>query len=109
MTEALIWLAGALTAPAAFLVGWLARGRGQQSGSRPIPPVCACGHAVSAHAEKKGCRAEVRREHYYSNGFRNGWEWVSCACLKYTGPEPISSDIWVPPMATLPERSNDGH
>jgi hypothetical protein len=57
----------------------------------PVRPVCPCGHIISAHEGDTGrCTEDVRRDHYTKDGSRNGFEWVRCACLHYTGPELIS-------------------
>lgn len=82
-----------------FLVGASAARR---PGSSRVLPICACEHPVGAHAEG-GCEAEVERPFYAENGAWGGHEYVACACRRYTGPEPLSSDIWVPPMLPTTE------
>lgn len=59
-------------------------------------PMCGCGHSLATHdRDTNMCSAEVRRKHYTHRGDRNGWEWMPCACLRYTGPEHIA-DVWAP-------------
>jgi hypothetical protein len=95
MNEALLMVAGALLFGAGWLTGRVARLRSRPA---PIRPICECGHVHGAHVDGS-CRAEIRREYYNSVGSRNGFKWVPCACLRYTGPIPMNMD-WVPPIAT---------
>ena len=65
--------------------------------TKPTGPVCSCSHGYSIHGEDGECYGETRRRHYNSLGHRAGYKWVSCRCVRYDGPTPLS-EVWVPPM-----------
>ncbi len=55
-------------------------------------PICPCSHSIGHHEDQTGrCLGQIRRVHYYDSGDRNGKEWVSCDCRRYSGPELLSS------------------
>lgn len=83
-----------------FLVGVSARRPGP--GQSRVLPICACEHPYGAHVNGE-CQEDVERPFYNTLGTRNGYEYVPCPCRRYTGPEPLSSDIWVPPMLPTTE------
>jgi hypothetical protein len=56
----------------------------------PTVPTCPCGHTIGEHKDQLACLGQTRRPFYYSNGSRNGYEWVQCSCTKYYGPKPIT-------------------
>lgn len=106
--SAITLVVGAAILAAGFLSGLLS-GLIISRRNRPVRPICACGHSYGAHFDDgdNGCAAEVQREvRDITSVTGYSREWTPCACRRYTGPEPISSDIWVPPMATLPERES---
>lgn len=75
------------------LIGRALSGRRSRSAAGP-GPVCPCEHIISAHDDNAGrCRAQVERPHYLKSGHRSGHEYVSCACMRYSGPELISTAI----------------
>lgn len=85
-----------------MLTGYIL-GRRAATRERPTPPpqpVCGCDHHLAHHhPESKVCKAAVQQRYQTSGG---SWRvrWVDCACQQYTGPEPITSEIWVPPVLT---------
>lgn len=70
--------------------GWLAGRLRHRPPRRLDPQVCGCGHHLATHdLERGGCLEDVRRDHYWDNGSRNGYEWVRCGCVRYTGEVPL--------------------
>ena len=63
---------------------------------KPITPTCPCSHIWGEHKEGGSCKAQIKRPYYSGIGSRNGHEWVECACTKYHGPIPITSDFFNP-------------
>lgn len=63
----------------------------------PATPLatCPCGHTIGEHKDERSCQAQTRRPYYYSNGSRNGHQWVKCVCTKYYGPQPLT-DLFHP-------------
>ena len=62
-------------------------------------PICPCGHVLGEHKDGGKCLGDTQRVHYYSNGDRNGYEWVKCVCTKYHGPVLITDDFFHPGVA----------
>jgi hypothetical protein len=77
------------------LAGWVTgrQTRRTQTSVTPEVAVCSCTHGYGIHEEGKKCAAQIERPHYWSNGSRNGHEWVPCPCLSYDGPEPLPR-VW---------------
>jgi hypothetical protein len=89
MIDQLSFLAGVFATTAGTAVGQLLGRRLRRPPRPPDPQVCGCGHHLATHDLESGtCREDVRREHYKQNGERNGYEWVECACVRYTGEVP---------------------
>ena len=89
-----------------MFIGWVIGARSRVDGGvggNRVLPICACEHPYGAHLDGGECQEDVERPHYNEYGSRNGFEYVDCVCAKYTGPEPLSSDIWVPPMLPTTE------
>lgn len=76
--------------------GWLVGRRSRRPSAPKAGTVCSCGHGYGSHEAGGMCDAQVERIHYYSNGDRNGHEWVACPCLTYDGPEPLPR-VWTGP------------
>lgn len=73
----------------AYVAGWIS---GRIMRRKPSGAFCPCGHSIGHHKDQKGpCSAQARRPHYHSGGGRNGYEWVPCGCLHYSGPELLSN------------------
>jgi hypothetical protein len=62
---------------------------------KPLELRCQCTHLYTSH-RAGGCRQQYRREFYYDNGDRNGWEWMDCPCHGYLGPNPEMLGLWSP-------------
>jgi len=74
-------------------IGYLAGRLGKRKArpSRPVnQAVCGCGHPRALHdSHVNGCRGEVSRSRYDSDGDWTGRDWVPCACQRYDGPKPF--------------------
>jgi hypothetical protein len=80
---------GAALLAAGWLSGRVTRRR-PPAAAAPSGPTCGCGHSLALHDRQEGIRnGEVRREHYWDDGSRNGYEWVECTCRQYTGELPV--------------------
>ena len=55
----------------------------------PNPQTCGCTHDYALHSDR-GCRAQVKRTRYDSNGVNRGNEYVLCPCQRFTGELPAS-------------------
>lgn len=52
--------------------------------------MCGCTHHHAVHDPKTGtCNAAVPVPAYDDRGGRVGYEYQPCACLRYSGPEPM--------------------
>lgn len=79
------------TGAAGLAVGYFIR-RPRATSSRPPKAVCPCGHVISVHADLTGaCQDETERTRWNKFGDHTGYEYVPCACLRYVGPELIST------------------
>lgn len=79
-----------------FGVGWLVgRHARLQAGPKQPQPICLCEHHYGAHDPATGAcnAAELERVNYTD-------KWADCACLRYTGPQPVEQ-YWVPPAADM--------
>jgi hypothetical protein len=86
---ALILLAGAVLG--AILARLPARRKGPRPAEAP-KPVCGCHHHHSYHDPETGrCNALVNGQPVKFDKFEDPikWEQVPCACLRYSGPEPM--------------------
>lgn len=83
-------LEGALIALAGFAVGRFIPGRRRRpKPPKPIKPICGCTHHKSMHDPETGkCNAGIKVDKYNSVGDHVGYEYPSCACLRYEGPIP---------------------
>ena len=96
-----------------FIAGWLTgRHARLKSAPKQPQPICMCGHHYGTHDPKHGdCNSQDKVERYSST--KGTWEeWVTCSCVRYTGPQPIEQ-YWVPPSAdmnivTAPRQVSDG-
>lgn len=80
-----------------YLVGKVVGRREERTKtSEPMAPRCPCGHTAGEHKGLGNCLSAVKRPHYNSFGTRNGQEYVNCACVKYYGPIPITSEFFSP-------------
>lgn len=81
----------------------------QKSKSAPQLNTCSCGHGYGTHVGEKRCAGEIKRAWQWSrDGNEINWEYVKCPCLRYDGPEPLSSVMtWAPP--SIPQTSHDHH
>lgn len=86
---------GALILLAGILIGRLWPER--RKGPKPVEAVCGCEHHHSMHNPENGeCNVGVLVDMYNEVGGPAGKEYRSCACLRYSGPEPL-------PMLFAPE------
>ena len=59
-------------------------------GPELVEAVCGCTHHHSMHDPETGkCNAAVAVTAYDEYGGAAGKEYASCACLRYSGPEPL--------------------
>jgi hypothetical protein len=88
---------GIIEGAAAVIIGLLL-GRflpGRRKGLKPVEAVCGCDHHYSMHDPGTGaCNATVQVSHYGGS-----WGYEPCACVRYSGPEPIPS-LYAPEIAT---------
>lgn len=84
---------------AGWLLGRHARLKRTPTSTQP-QPICLCEHHYGTHDPKTGaCEASFVTDRHDSR--RGLWqERVSCACVRYTGPQPIEQ-YWVPPAADM--------
>lgn len=91
-----------LVAAAVFVVGWLV-GRHARLKSAPKQPKpwCLCDHHYGTHDPETGeCRSEDKERFQETPGAFYKDVWVQCACVRYTGPQPVEQ-YWVPPSADM--------
>jgi hypothetical protein len=94
------WLWVSLTGNLVLLVGWfLTLGWGETYRQACLrlqrrvailtdpDPTCGCGHHFSFHNEAEGCHFTVVHYKDAWNGKRGVLS--NCACVQYTGPEPL--------------------
>lgn len=96
-------VSAALTA-ALFGSGWLA-GRFARLRRTPkivqVKPICLCGHHYGTHDPETGaCGTQYTVSVTPKFGGYAYDTWVECACVRYTGPQPVEQ-YWVPPAADL--------
>ncbi|WP_433364162.1 hypothetical protein [Streptosporangium sp. CA-115845] len=91
-----------LTGGGLILVGWVV-GRfapARRRPSKPIKPVCGCGHELAYHdpatGECHGLKAVDKHNRY---GDWIGKEQVRCTCRQYTGPTPLPT-VYAPEVAS---------
>jgi hypothetical protein len=91
---------GALILLAGIGIGWLLRSLpARPKGPKPVEAVCGCEHHHSMHNPETGeCNAAVPVTKYNKSGDRIGKEYKPCACLRYSGPEPIPT-LFAPEIA----------
>ena len=66
---------------------------------KPVEAVCGCTHHYSFHDPKTGaCMASVAVDKYSEKGKQVGVEHLPCACVRYTGPEPLPT-LFAPEIA----------
>jgi hypothetical protein len=63
--------------------------------------VCQCEHGYNVHDRKTGA-CQQQWDHQRSSRAK-GLHWVqmSCACVRYIGPQPPPEHQWVPPVDDL--------
>src|SRR4051812_8996577 len=94
------WLWVSLTCNLVLLVGWfltLGWGETYRQGAIRLQrrvraledpdPTCGCGHHYSFHHDVDGCHFTVT--HTRPGRFGPRAVLTSCACVRYTGPEPL--------------------
>ncbi|MER7280512.1 hypothetical protein ABT369_39345 [Dactylosporangium sp. NPDC000244] len=76
--------------------GWLlGRHARLKAAPRQPKPVCMCGHHYGTHDPQQGC---CEAQDLEKVNFKDVW--VDCACVRYTGPQPVEQ-FWVPPAADM--------
>jgi hypothetical protein len=75
-------LEGALILLAGILVGRSLPARRVPKLPKPPDPICGCTHHYSYHDPENGLKCNV-------GIFVNGKPRGACACVRYTGPEPL--------------------
>lgn len=88
-------ITGALILLAGILLGiGLGRLPARRKSPKPVLAVCGCTHHHSMHDPETGkCNAAVAVTAYNEYGGAAGKEYASCACLRYSGPEPLPAYI----------------
>lgn len=91
-----------LVAAVVFVAGWLAgRHARLKSAPKQPKPICMCGHHYGTHDPENGiCQTQYveRFQERPTSGHKDIW--VSCDCVRYTGPQPVEQ-YWVPPAADM--------
>jgi hypothetical protein len=92
---------GALIAVVCFLLGVAVRSLpARRKSPKPVEAVCGCEHHHSMHDPKTGaCNAEASASAYDKRGNWIGNQYKPCACLRYSGPEPLGV-VFAPEIAT---------
>jgi hypothetical protein len=69
--------------------------------AKPPEPICGCTHHYSYHDPQTGeCGAGVRVPSRYNDyGAVTAWKTAECACLQYSGPQPLP-EYFVPEVTT---------
>jgi hypothetical protein len=90
-------LAGAFILAIGILLGRLLPERRKEPRPLKSPrPVCGCTHHYSMHDPETGaCNEVVNGKPLRFDRFEEPiqWEQVGCACLRYSGPEPLPTYI----------------
>ena len=91
-----------LIAAALIAAGWLlGRHARVKSAPKAIQPICLCGHHYGTHDPKTGgCGVEVKERFQPTGGGYYKDVWRACACVRYTGPQPVEQ-YWVAPAADM--------
>jgi hypothetical protein len=84
-------LEGALILLAGIAIGWFLRSLPpRRKDPKPVEAVCGCTHHHSMHDPQTGaCNAAVEVPVYNQYGGHAGKEYADCACVRYSGPEPM--------------------
>jgi hypothetical protein len=84
-------ITGALILLVGIVIGLVAgRLPARRKDPKPAVAVCGCTHHHSMHDPETGrCNAEVTVPRYNKGGDRIGKDYRPCACLRYSGPEPM--------------------
>jgi hypothetical protein len=84
-------LEGALILLAGIVIGMVLRSLpARRKGPKPVEAVCGCKHHHSMHDPTTGeCNASVPVDKYTKSGHWVGHDYKPCACLRYSGPEPL--------------------
>lgn len=83
---------------AVFAGGWLTGRHARLTRTpKPIQPICLCKDPYGTHDPKTG---ECGAWHLVTKNHYGHEELVQCACLRYTGPQPVEQ-YWVPPSADM--------
>jgi hypothetical protein len=71
----------------------------RRKGPKPVEAVCGCKHHHSMHNPETGaCNASLPVDRYAKNGEWTGKEYRACACVRYSGPEPLGV-VFAPEIA----------
>jgi hypothetical protein len=94
-------ITGALILAIGILIGIALRSLpARRKDPEPVEAVCGCTHHHSMHDPRTGaCNAGVRVARYSANGAQTGYGHRPCACVRYSGPEPIPL-LYAPEIAT---------
>lgn len=86
-------ITGAALVVIGILIGVVLRSLpARRKGHKPVEAVCGCKHHHSMHDPETGaCNAEVAVDKHNKYGEWTGKEYKPCACVRYTGPEPLPS------------------
>lgn len=87
----------------------MTRGRVTERNKAP-KLACSCKHGYGSHEAGGKCHADVKRANrwgrmkgYDGDDHEVGWEYVTCPCMAYDGPEPpINVLSWTPPTSIPP-------
>lgn len=94
-------LLGAGLALGPSTIAWVAGHRSGRTAARraagiPAALECSCGHGYGTHHDAGACSGSTKRPTgWTSYGESNHWDWASCPCPSYDGPEPLPR-AWTP-------------
>ena len=84
-----------------WLLGRHARLRRTPNQPGQPQPICLCGHHYGTHdSATGGCGAQSKERFQGRPGGDYCDVWIPCACVRYTGPQPVEQ-YWVPPAADM--------
>lgn len=71
-----------------------------QAQAQAAKAMCACDHAFGVHVDGE-CQGKIRQETgrvWDRNAleWNISYKWVQCPCRTYSGPPPLTIDIWAP-------------
>ena len=94
---------GGLLLFAGWLLGRVSRRPSRAPKPNPVKLICTCGHGYGSHEGGKNCDAQIKRPSRWLHGAIVHYEWVTCPCHEYDGPEPLPRSFVLPELPTPKE------